>query len=348
MAAIAGKILCCLCGSPIEPNAAAMCIDCLRTQYSITDDIDRNLEIIQCKKCEKWNTKLDQWINHDMESTGLLNVCLKKVNALSKKDVKILHAAWVWTEPHSRRLKISVDIERGVLDGKVNMTQRFIAEFIVVMKQCPDCARAETDHTWGAMVQIRQHAGYKRSIYHLESLLIKSGLSDTFIDVEVKKDGFDVFFNNKNQAEKVADFISSHMPTRSKVSKKLVSHNTHTHKAKQEWTICLEIAGLAKDDLLLSDKGLTGSIFLMLVTKISAVIHLLNPANLTSVEITAAKYFAMNPLPLLTAKQLERYIVMNIELIDSSHHSHTDNRKADGLALAEAEVIACLSRCSCY
>lgn len=216
-----------------------MCIDCLRSQHSITDDIERSLEILQCKKCNRWHNRLDQWLPHDLESTGLMTLCLKKIHALSKKDVKVIDCAWIWTEPHSRRLKLSVDIERGILDEKVLLRQRVIIEFVVIIRQCKDCAREETDHTWGALVQIRQNIGYKRSLIYLESLLVRNGLNELMIDVEVKKEGLDLYFHSKGHAERVADFISSNVPSRTKLSKKLISHNSHSNTAKHELTYCV-------------------------------------------------------------------------------------------------------------
>jgi len=221
-----------------------MCVSCLRQEShssgDIIDDIPPLTEIIQCKKCNRWHNRLNQWIGHELESSGLMNFCLKRIHVLStNKDIKVLDCVWVWTEPHSRRLKCAIDVERGVSDDKVKLRQRVIIEFVVVMGHCVDCAREETEHTWGAMIQIRQSVGYKRSLMYLENLIVKNGLSDLIINVEARKEGLDLYFANKGHAERVAEFIGSNIPSKAKTSKKLVSHNTHTNTARQEITICI-------------------------------------------------------------------------------------------------------------
>ena len=38
-----GKILCCECGTPIDPNPANLCVACLRTQVDITEGIPKQV-----------------------------------------------------------------------------------------------------------------------------------------------------------------------------------------------------------------------------------------------------------------------------------------------------------------
>ena len=54
------------------------------------------------------------------------------------------------------------------MDGKVRVRQRLDVEFVVKMKQCIECIRENTDHTWGALVQVRQHVGSRRTFFALE------------------------------------------------------------------------------------------------------------------------------------------------------------------------------------
>lgn len=85
------------------------------------------------------------------------------------------------------RLKLAVDVECAVLDEKVRVAQKHIVEFKISHKQCVECIRENTDHTWGACVQIRQRVGHKMSFFHLESSLIKAGLHNSMIDVKIAK-----------------------------------------------------------------------------------------------------------------------------------------------------------------
>ena len=43
MVAVSGKILCCECGTPIDPNPANLCVACLRIKVDITEGIPKNV-----------------------------------------------------------------------------------------------------------------------------------------------------------------------------------------------------------------------------------------------------------------------------------------------------------------
>eukprot|EP01035_Chromulina_nebulosa_P019282 gene19282-25140_t len=83
---IYSKILCCLCGTSIEPNAAAMCIDCLRTQYDITTDIE-HIEIID--SFDKSNDK------SKIENSSIIN---DKSNSSKVASLGILAEAVIMRE----------------------------------------------------------------------------------------------------------------------------------------------------------------------------------------------------------------------------------------------------------
>ena len=42
---VTGKILCCECGTPIDPNPANLCVACLRTQVDITEGIPKQVSL---------------------------------------------------------------------------------------------------------------------------------------------------------------------------------------------------------------------------------------------------------------------------------------------------------------
>lgn len=45
-----------------------------------------------------------EWIHAVLESKELMSLCLKKLKGLNR--VKLIDASFVWTEPHSKRLKV--------------------------------------------------------------------------------------------------------------------------------------------------------------------------------------------------------------------------------------------------
>ncbi len=48
----------------------------------------------------------------DRESKEMLSLCLKKIKGLNK--VKLIDATFIWTEPHSRRIKMKITIQKEV------------------------------------------------------------------------------------------------------------------------------------------------------------------------------------------------------------------------------------------
>ena len=62
------------------------------------------------------------------------------------------------------------------------------------------------------MIQIRQYGGFKRSFYALEQLITLNGFHDLMTNINVTKEGIDLYFKTKNQADKVTDLITSNLP----------------------------------------------------------------------------------------------------------------------------------------
>ncbi len=52
------------------------------------------------------------WITCTLESTELLSVCLKRLKGLAK--VHLVDAGFIWTEPHSKRVKVKLTIQKEV------------------------------------------------------------------------------------------------------------------------------------------------------------------------------------------------------------------------------------------
>ena len=123
------RILCCLCGAAIEPNPSNMCVNCIRGQVDITEGIPKQLLIFFCGHCGRCCNRAhsnetltykefrylsppDSWIFAENESKELLGYLLKRLKGLSK--VKLVDASFVWTEPHSKRIKIKLTVQQEV------------------------------------------------------------------------------------------------------------------------------------------------------------------------------------------------------------------------------------------
>ena len=52
------------------------------------------------------------WLTCALESRELLSMCLKKLKGLNK--VHLVDAGFVWTEPHSKRIKVKLTVQKEV------------------------------------------------------------------------------------------------------------------------------------------------------------------------------------------------------------------------------------------
>lgn len=111
----------------------------------------------------------------------MLAICLRKIKGLNK--VKLISAGFIWTEPHSKRIKVKLTISKE-LSNLSSIEQTFLVEFVEAYTQCEDCKKEFTPHTWGAVVQVRQHVEHKKTFYYLEQLILKHGALDKVLNVQ--------------------------------------------------------------------------------------------------------------------------------------------------------------------
>lgn len=111
------------------------------------------------------------WTLARSESQELLASCLKELDVLTK--VLRADAHFIWTEPHPKRLCVSLTIRK---DSEV-LTATILEqiEYVVLHGQCPDCTKLSVKNTWAAMVQVRQKVLHKRTFLFLEQLILKHG-----------------------------------------------------------------------------------------------------------------------------------------------------------------------------
>ncbi|CAP94944.1 Pc21g00470, partial [Penicillium rubens Wisconsin 54-1255] len=68
-----------------------------------------------------------------LESKELLAICLRKLRGLNK--VRIIDASFIWTEPHSKRLRVKITIQTEAFQGTI-VQQQFEVEYVVANQQC--------------------------------------------------------------------------------------------------------------------------------------------------------------------------------------------------------------------
>lgn len=69
--------------------------------------------------------------------------------------MKLVDAGFLWTEPHSRRIKLQLKVQAPVLNGAI-LEQTFVVEFVVETQMCLECTRAAGTNTnvWTACAQV--------------------------------------------------------------------------------------------------------------------------------------------------------------------------------------------------
>lgn len=249
-----------------------------------------------------------------LESRELLALCLKKLRGLHK--VRIIDASFIWTEPHSRRVKVKLTIQDSVSEGVV-LQQAFEVEYIVAYQQCPDCAKSYTANTWRACVQVRQKVPHKRTFLYLEQLILKHGAHKDTINIKEVKDGLDFYYSARNQAEKFVDFLSSVAPVQSKKSQELISMDIHTSTKSYKFSYSVTVVPICKDDLVALPIKLAKSIGnispLGLCYKVGTTLNILDPMTLQTADVSTPVYWRAPFTSLADVQELVEFVVMDIE-----------------------------------
>lgn len=311
------RILCCNCGAAIDGTTAtgALCYDCVKLTIDISQGVQREATIHFCKDCDRWLLPPATWITALPESRELLALCLKKLKGLNK--VRIVDASFIWTEPHSRRIKVKLTIQDAVQDGML-LQQSFEVVYLVHTQQCRECAKSFTPAHWQACVQVRQKVLHKRTFLYLEQLILKHAAHRDTLNIKEAKDGIDFFFAAKNQGEKFVDFLNSVVPVKVVKAQELISMDIHTSKRTYKFTYSAEIVPVCKDDLVALPMKLAkqaGNISpLALCYKIGTAVCLMDPQTLQTADINAGIYWRAPFTALADTQELVEFIVMDIEL----------------------------------
>lgn len=218
-------ILCCMCGTPTAPNASNKCVACLCRSSDITSGVCTEVQLHQCRSCQRWWKEDNKWLGCALESRELMSLCLGKTSGLRPKrgsreeGVRVTDCSWVWTEPHSMRLKILVTLQKAV-DGGAILQQTIQVTYVVRNMQCSACQANFTQGAWKHLVQVRQKVNHKRTFLYLEQRILKQRASRGAMSVEVFRDGMDFYFTDRNKGERFIDFLESEVPLKVKKSKK--------------------------------------------------------------------------------------------------------------------------------
>ncbi|KAG6416900.1 hypothetical protein SASPL_124341 [Salvia splendens] len=314
-----GSVLCCKCGITMQPNAANMCTRCLQTEIDITEGLQKQVTIVHCPECNKYLQPPKTWTRAELESKKLLSFCIRRLKNLNK--VRLVNAEFVWTEPHSKRIKVKLKVRKEVLNGAV-LEQSYTVEYVVQDQMCETCSRAQANpNQWVAVVQLRQHVSHRRTFFYLEQLILKQDAAKSAIRVRQMDQGIDFFFNNRSHALKFVEFLGKYVPIRTRSDKQLISHDPKSNSYNYNYTFSVEISPICREDLIcLPPKvaaGLGNPGPLVICNKVSSSISLLDPFTLRQSFLDADQYWRSNFKALMSSRQLVEYIVLDVEAISS-------------------------------
>ncbi|KAL4330743.1 hypothetical protein AHAS_Ahas13G0430600 [Arachis hypogaea] len=334
-----GSVLCCKCGIPMQPNAANMCVKCLSSENNITEGLLKRLELKHCPECDSYLQPPRNWVKLQLESKELLTFCLKKLQKnLNSNKARMVHAEFIWTEPHSKRIKVKVKVQKEILNGVI-LEQTYPVEYIQRDQMCEPCSRVQANpDQWVAAVQLRQHVSHRRTFFYLEQLILKHDAAASAIRIKETDQGIDFFFSNRSHGVKFVEFLGKVAPVRSRHDKQLVSHDPKSNNYNYKYTFSVEISPICREDLICLPPKVAVSLGnlgpLVICTKVSSSIALLDPFTLRHCFLDADQYWRASFKSLLTSRQLVEYIVLDVEVIRSAEVTIAGTK----YFLAEAQV----------
>lgn len=317
-----GIVSCCKCGISMQPNAANMCVKCLRSEVDITEGLLKHQRLVHCPECDSYLQPPRTWIKAQLESKELLTFCLNRLKRnFASNKVRLIHAEFIWTEPHSKRIKVKVIVQKEVLNGAI-LEQSYPIEYVQEEHMCESCSRIQANpDQWVAAVQLRQHVTHRRTFFYLEQLILKHGAAASAIRIKQLDQGIDFFFSNRSHGVKFVEFLGKVAPIRSRHDKQLVSHDPKSNNYNYKYTFSVEISPICREDLICLPPKVAVSLGnlgpLVICTKVTNSIALLDPFTLRHCFLDADQYWRASFKSLLTSRQLVEYIVLDVEAVSS-------------------------------
>mmetsp|Transcript_27509 Transcript_27509/g.33650 ORF Transcript_27509/g.33650 Transcript_27509/m.33650 type:complete len:566 (-) Transcript_27509:493-2190(-) len=322
-------VVCCVCGVSMKPNQANTCAACLQNQYDITEGVSKNGVLLKCKGCERYQKDTIGWLDCKPESKELLALCLRKTKGL--KYVKLVDACFIWTEPHSKRVKVKLQMQKEVVNGVI-LQETCVVEFVVQNRMCENCHAAEANLTWNSVVQVRQKVEHKRTFLYLEQLIIKHREYERTLKIEPMPYGVNFYFGARNDAVRFADFLESVVPARSKCSKKIISADTKSNIATFNHTFSVDIVPLCKDDFVCLPKVTAmklGNISQLLIClSVSSTVRLIDPVTCQICELDNQKYWKNTFHSIINASYMAEFTVLDVQLVEIETQEKYEKQEA--------------------
>ena len=313
------KIVCCLCSAVIDANPRGTCEACLKKSLNIKTCIPTEFELQYCKGCQRFLRP--PYVKIERDSADMMKLCLSRIKSYDKK-VKIIDSNFIYTEPHSKVIKIKISIQKEV--EKNILSQNLIIEFKEKWNLCRDCQKLQTPHTWSSCVQIRQRVPHKKTMLYLEQIILKNKMQKSSLYFEEANDGFDFFFSTRRAGEIFSNWIATVVPSKITYHKKYVSLSTST------FTYLVDVANVAKYDLFILDKDsykkLGGIGPLLICTRLSSRTIFIDPRTFNHLYLDGNTFFKYKFNPFCNSNQLTEFLVLDVyEEIDYNFGNINNN-----------------------
>lgn len=325
--------LCCTCGIQIRPNPSMRCVQCLRAEVDITHGVARQVVMPFCKECGRYHrgTNVAPWAKAELESRELLSICLKRIKGFSGADKpKLVDAQFLYTEPHSKRLKVKLVIQKEVEQGAI-IQQNMVTEFVVHGEQCDDCKKSYTAQTWAALVQVRQQIDHRRTFYYLEQLILKHEAHEKVLFLNETGDGLDFHFGHRAHARALVNFLQQHSILKVKESKQLVTHDSKSNTYNYKYTSFVDICQVCTDDLVYLPPHVANTIGggapqLMVCHRVASSISLVDPLTLKGLDMSNVTYWKHPVKSICNRRHLTKFMVLQVELVEPERSRPTQQR----------------------
>ena len=316
------KIVCCLCSAVIDANPRGTCEACLKKSLNIKTCIPTEFELVYCKECHRFLRP--PYVKIERESADMMKLCLSRIKSYDKK-IKIIDSNFIYTEPHSKVIKIKITIQKEI--EKNILSQDLIIEFKEKWNLCRDCQKLQTPHTWASCVQIRQRVPHKKTMLYLEQIILKNKMQKSSLYFEEANDGFDFFFSTRRAGEIFSNWIATVVPSKIIYKKKYISLSTST------FTYLVDVANVAKYDLFLLDKEsykkLGGIGPLLICTRLSSRTIFEDPRTFNHLYLDGNTFFKYKFNKFCNSNQLTEFLVLDVyEEIDYNFGSMNNNKNS--------------------
>ncbi len=305
------KIVCCICGITMDANSEGICEACAKKNIDITTGITKTGVVTFCRTCERY--KRPPWMKIEKESQDMMNLCLSKIKGLNK--VQLIDSSFVWTEPHSKEIKIKITIQKEI--NKSLISTSFIVEFKEDWTQCEDCKKTFTPHIWRAAVQLRQKVNHKRTFLFLEQVILKHKAQAKALSIKEHPEGVDFYFANRAQANSFCAFIHEYLPCQTKTSRQLISVDEKSNEAVYKETFRLEIAPVCQDDLIILSEenykklGSVGPV--LLCYKQINSLKFIDPVTFETIDLDNNTYWRYGLKSYIDRKCLSEFLILSVE-----------------------------------